>query len=478
VATLSVGVLVTLIAAYGPARRAGHTPPVEAMRGEFATPRLSIKRRLVPAVVLSSIGVGLTTEAVAQDSLQLLGGGFVVVLISLLMLSPFVAPIIMSIFRPLTRWRPMGRLAQGNANRNPKRTAATAFALALGLALISCFALIGASLRATFTDVLENGQNWNYIISNVQNGPVAPNVVAAVQDTAGVASTVRLGFTPVSTQDDPQGRMFTLGLGGTVSDAFTLDMVAGDGELTPDTFLVTDTEAAKRGWAMGDSVTFTAPGAPAAPLTVGGIMAAGQFLDPMVMPLEVSQSLAPPDSREPAQIMVATTADADDAALRDAFEEATKNYPLVTYQDLDEYTEGANAQINTLLYIMYGMLALAIVISILGIVNTLGLSVVERRREVGMLRAVGTLRKQVRRMITIESILIATYGAIIGIALGLVYGWLFVGQLEDDGFTARVVPWDQFAAFVVIAIIVGALAALWPAIKASRTKPLEALAED
>lgn len=478
VATLSVGILVTLAAAYGPARRAGHTSPVEAMRGEFATPKPSIKRRLVPALVLLGIGAGLTAVAVAQDSLQMLGGGFVVVLIALLMLSPFAAPIIMSIFRPLTRWRPMGRLAQGNANRNPKRTAATAFALALGLALISCFALIGASLRETFTGVLENGQNWTYIVSNAQNGPVAPNVIAAVQDTKGVASTVQLGFTSVSTEDAPGERLFTLGLGGKVSDAFTLDMVAGDGELTPDTFLVTDTEAAKRGWAMGDSVTFTAPGAPPATLRVGGIMAAGQFLDPMVVPLEVSQTLAPPELREPSQVLVATTPGADDAALRAAFGEATKNYPLVTYQDREEYAQGANAQINTILYIMYGMLALAIVISILGIVNTLGLSVVERRREVGMLRAVGTSRRQVRRMITIESILIASYGAIIGITLGLVYGWLFVGRLKDDGFTSRVVPWGQFAIFVVIAVIVGALAALWPAIKASRTKPLEALAED
>ena len=146
-------------------------------------------------------------------------------------------------------------------------------------------------------------------------------------------------------------------------------------------------------------------------------------------------------------------------------------------QDREEFKGAQSQQIDTLLAVLYGLLALAVVIAILGIVNTLALSVVERRREIGMLRAVGMQRAQVRRTIYLESMLIALFGAIVGLALGVAFGWGFVRTLRDEGLDTLTIPWGQLLAMLVGSAVVGVLAALWPAIRAARTPPLEVVTE-
>ncbi len=168
----------------------------------------------------------------------------------------------------------------------------------------------------------------------------------------------------------------------------------------------------------------------------------------------------------------------DQAQLRDDLREAVAPYVTTTVDDLEAFTSSLTSQVDILLGILYGLLALAVVISILGIVNTLGLSVVERRREIGMLRAVGMLRSQVRRVIYVESVLISVYGALLGLVVGLVFGYLFARSLVPDGLDITVVPWGQVALFLVVAAVVGVLAALWPGHRAARTRPLEAIAAE
>jgi putative ABC transport system permease protein len=164
-------------------------------------------------------------------------------------------------------------------------------------------------------------------------------------------------------------------------------------------------------------------------------------------------------------------------ALRAGLEKVTDPYYTVDVKNKEEFKGQQADQINGLLGLLYGLLGLAIIISILGIINTLALSVVERRREIGMLRAVGLLRAQLRRTVYIESLLIAVFGAVLGLAIGLTFGALFTHRLKDQGLDVLQIPWGQAVLFLVIAAVVGVLAALWPAARAARTKPLEAIAE-
>jgi putative ABC transport system permease protein len=175
-------------------------------------------------------------------------------------------------------------------------------------------------------------------------------------------------------------------------------------------------------------------------------------------------------------ILIKAAPGADLHALRAGLEQATNDFYVVTVQDREEFKGQVASQINGLLALLYGLLGLAIVIAILGIINTLALSVVERRREIGMLRAVGMQRKQVRRTIYLESLLIAVFGALLGLVLGVAYGSMFTRTLRGQGLDTLSVPWGQALTFLVVAAVVGVLAALWPGSRAARTRPLEAIA--
>jgi putative ABC transport system permease protein len=210
--------------------------------------------------------------------------------------------------------------------------------------------------------------------------------------------------------------------------------------------------------------------------TITGIYADNQLLGPWLVSGDVYRTLTPPNEQADIVILIRAAPGADLHALRTGLEQATNNFYVVTVQNRDEFKGQVAGQINGLLGLLYGLLGLAIVIAILGIINTLALSVVERRREIGMLRAVGMQRKQVRRTIYVESLLIAVFGAVLGLGLGIAYGSMFTRTLRNQGLDTLSVPWTQAVTFLVVAGIVGVLAALWPGIRAARTRPLEAIA--
>jgi putative ABC transport system permease protein len=202
-----------------------------------------------------------------------------------------------------------------------------------------------------------------------------------------------------------------------------------------------------------------------------------QLLDGWLVSGQVYRELTQPTDRYVIVGLVKAAPGANLAALRTGLQDATNSFYVVDVQDRDQYEGQIAGQVNGLLGLLYGLLALAIVIAILGIVNTLALSVVERRREIGMLRAVGMQRRQVRRTIYLESLLIAVFGAVLGLVLGLAYGSLFTHTLRDQGLNRLSVPWGQAVAFLVVAGVVGVLAALWPGIRAARTSPLQAISD-
>jgi putative ABC transport system permease protein len=240
--------------------------------------------------------------------------------------------------------------------------------------------------------------------------------------------------------------------------------------------IVSEKIADERDWTVGTKHVLQVPGVAPITVTVGGIYENDDLFGPWAVGGDVYRTLTPRNEWSDDVALVHTKPGADLAAVRAGLEKATNDLYVVDVRDKDQFKGMLASQVNGLLGLLYGLLGLAIVIAILGIVNTQALSVIERRREIGMLRAVGMQRKQVRRTIYLESLLIAVFGAVLGVTLGLLYGSLFTRTLKDAGLDVISVPWGQAGLFLVLAGAVGVLAALWPGFRAARTPPLEAIA--
>jgi putative ABC transport system permease protein len=219
------------------------------------------------------------------------------------------------------------------------------------------------------------------------------------------------------------------------------------------------------------------PGGGSRTVTITGIYADNQLFNNWIVSDDVLRALVPANqiTQDVGVVLAAPGTNLD--TLQTNLQNAVDPFYIAQVQTRDQFKGQQADQINGLLNVLYGLLGLAIVISILGIINTLALSVVERRREIGMLRAIGALRKQVRRAIQLESLLIAIFGALLGLVLGITFGALFTHTLRSQGLTEISIPWTQDVVFLIVAGVVGVVAALWPAARAARTKPLEAIAE-
>ena len=271
---------------------------------------------------------------------------------------------------------------------------------------------------------------------------------------------------------------FGTGVDGPLAPVLKVSMKSGGGEPTGTTMLVSQNSADTHHWTVGSTHTLSASGYAPTTVTVGGIYANDQLLGPWMVSGDIYRSLTPKNQWSDDVALVKAAPGVDQAALGTSLDAAVNDYYIVNVQNRTQFKGQIASQINGLLGLIYGLLGLAIVIAVLGIINTLALSVVERRREIGMLRAVGMQRKQVRRTIYLESLLIAVFGALLGLVLGTAYGTLFAHSLKGQGLDSISVPWQQSVAFLVIAAFVGVLAALWPGARAARTRPLEAITSE
>jgi putative ABC transport system permease protein len=480
IVALLLGTGVTLLSANAPARRAAKVPPVAAMREEFAsTSATSLRRRTVLGTVVAALGALVTFGGAINSSAgtgaSLIGLGLLGVAAGAMMLSPVLAGWIIT---PLGKviGRPFGaagRLARTNAVRNPRRTAATAFALTLGLLLVSGIAVVGASMKASISGIVDNSVRADYILGTHTDVDIPPLAAVAASKVPGVGSTTELH--DVSALVDGKHRV-GIGVDGPLSAIVKLDVKHGSAAATGNNMLVSSDTAKSNHWTIGSRHTLSVPGRTPAVETISGIYADNQLLGPWLVSGDVYRTLTPPNERADIVILIRAAPGADLGALRTGLEQATNNFYVLTVQNRDEFKGEVAGQIDGLLGLLYGLLGLAIVIAILGIINTLALSVVERRREIGMLRAVGMQRKQVRRTIYVESLLIAVFGAVLGLGLGLAYGSMFTHTLRGQGLDTLSVPWGQAVGFLVVAGVVGVLAALWPGSRAARTRPLEAIA--
>ncbi|MEO7261902.1 MAG: FtsX-like permease family protein [Jatrophihabitantaceae bacterium] len=477
---LAIGVGVTMFSAYSPARRAAKIAPVAAMREEFASTGTSLRRRTAIGAVASLLGVlGLVAGAVAEPgggAAGLIGLGALGLILGVLLGAPALSRPVIAVlgagFGPV--FGTVGRLARTNAVRNPRRTAATAFALTLGLMLVTTIAVFGASAKKSINGLIDNDVTADYILTGPDAIGVPVAAAPAAAKVSGVTATVELHFVQVKIDGRTE---YGTGVDGPLEQVLRVQMLRGSADLSGRDLLVSQKWAKDNGWNVGSTVAMRTADQNTVSTRIGGIYDDSQLLGNWLASGALYRELTPSRLLADEVVLVKAAPGADLAAMRTGLERATDPLVVVQVQDREQFKGEGASQINALLAVLYGLLALAIVIAVLGIVNTLALSVVERRREIGMLRAVGVLRPQLRRTIYLESMLIAVFGAIVGVALGLTFGTLFVRTLREQGLDQVSVPVGQAVLMLVLAAVVGVLAALLPAARAARTPPLAAIAD-
>jgi putative ABC transport system permease protein len=475
VVALVVGVGVTVVSAIGPARRAVATPPMAALVSHRADEQLSSRRRIViggagTVVSVALLGVGLTASAIG-----LVGLGAVGIFLGVGMLAPTVArPMASAIGRPLAGILGIsGRLGRENSMRSPRRTAQTAAALMVGLALVSAMAVFGASLSKSTTNSVDNAISADLIVTGPNAGFPA-SVVTAVSRVPGVVATA----TAYKGQFELRGSLSTLVGVSTdhLADSVILRMTAGsaEGPLTAGRILVDAPTARDDHLSVGSVVPVKFALTGDSTMRVGGIFAPNALIGSYL----VGGGFFLSHFTNPLPIAVLAKTDGD-AGVANAVNNALDPYPNVGVQTKAQYEASQAASIKKLLGIVYALLALAVLIALIGIVNTLLLSVFERTHEIGLLRAVGMKRRQIRAMIRSEAVILSLFGAIIGVVVGTGLGTALVSSLRhSQEITVVVIPFVSLVVFLFIATGLGLGAASWPARRAARLDVLAAIAAE
>lgn len=478
VISLLLGTVVTVFAASTPARRAGRIPPVAAMREEFASASAAgLRRRTVIGLALaigaavatvSGATAGTTSSAASLTGVGLLGACAAAMLLSPVFARWVIHPLGRVVGRPFGM---VGQLARTNAVRNPRRTAATAFALTLGLVLVTGIAVVGSSMKASINKMFDDNVTADYVLSTNNRLPVA--AAQAARSAQGVQSVTEIH--DLTAKVDGTTRTGSA-VDGSLAAVMRVRMEQGTPATSGLDMIVSHKTATERHWAVGSRHRFAVPGIGSRVLTVTGVFKNDNLIGPWAVDGNIYRALTPKNDWSDDVALVRAERGAHPTSVRAALKKATNDFYVVDVRNRTEFKGMVASQINGLIALLYGLLGLAIVIAILGIINTQALSVIERRREIGMLRAVGMQRKQVRRMVYVESLLIAVFGAVLGVALGLGFGSLFARTLRSQGMTVISLPWGQASLFLVLAALVGVLAALWPGFRAASTAPLSAIA--
>jgi len=477
--SLLVGVLVTVISAYVPARRAASVPPVAAMRDEIELPTRSLMVRTVIGTVLFAVALltaqrGLASTDDGTRAAQLVGISALCTLVAVIALAPIVGRFVLTILGAPFSGSAVGRLARENGRRNPRRTAATASALAIGLALMTAIGVIASSTKASVADVVDTTIGADYVVFGVKFQPFPPTVYDAVKGTPGTSTVTFVRQVPIKVGGDQS--ILTGVEPDQITQVVDLTMVQGSlSSLGLGDVAVDDETAASAGVKVGDSVTGTFVNGTSS-LVVTAIYKPAAAYQGWISSIGTLMSKGARELDSAVYIKVAPGN--DPATVRSALDERLAPFPVVKLQDQASLKEQVNSQFDKVFGFIYALLALAVIVAFIGIVNTLALSVHERRREVGLLRAVGTSRPQIRRMVVLEAVLISLFGAALGVVVGLVYGALLQKVLEPQGITKLAVPGGQIGWFLALGVVGGVIAALWPAFTASRLDVLRAIASE
>jgi len=477
---LVVGVLVTVFAAIVPARRAARIPPIAALR-EVAAPVRALGARIAGGTAVTGIGVALLLLGLFlqfDNAIAVVGIGALATFVGVSMLAPLVAAQFARFAgAPLRRMGIVGRLAQENAIRRPRRTAATASALMIGVALVSVIAVFQASAKASVAAAFRNDFDSDFQVQLSSFGDplssgISPALTERLRGVPELDAVVRgrLG----QYRSGPAGaEKFVLGVDGPLGEVVAIEMAEGSlGDLGPGTALLSEAEAGSLGASVGDFVRVQVQSGAFIELTVVGIFEESPLGSPLIIDLATYEQFI--SFRLDMFIYMQVDDGIDPAVARPQVERVVEEFPNVKLTNTEELISDTEEQIDGLLNLLVVLLGFAVVIALLGIVNTLALSIAERKREIGLLRAVGMQQRQVRRMIRWEAVLIAVFGGLLGLVVGVSLGAaivLAVGQ----GLTLAV-PWTQMVIYLILAGLGGVLAAWVPARRGARTKILDAIA--
>ncbi|MEZ5186805.1 MAG: FtsX-like permease family protein [Candidatus Nanopelagicales bacterium] len=474
-----LAVVVTVLSALLPAVRAAHTPPIEALR-ESATPveRPGRVRTGIGTVIMVASLAGLFTAYGNDPSVPRVAFAALGLLIGTVLLAPVLA---MGAARMATAVMSVGgvsgRLAGRNAERGPRRVAATASALLIGLALVTTVAVVVASARESINQLVDRAFGADYVVATATGNPFSADIATRLREVPDVQYVVSQSQGPARV--DGEDQLITAVGGGPVTSVLDLQATAGTlDSLTQGTAIADQEWADQNNVGAGERVTALFPSGQTRSFTLTGIFERPQagLLSGLVIPKDDYRAVG--GAVQDTLLYVILAPGADPATTLPAVEKVTDENPLLQVLDQASVKEQNSRQINQLLYLIYGMLGLSIIIAALGVVNTMALSVLERTREIGLLRAVGASRRQVRRMIRWEAVLVAVAGAAIGVLVGMLAGISLRAALSGDGIDVLVIPIGTLIVILVLAILLGVLAAALPARRAARLDILAAIATE
>jgi putative ABC transport system permease protein len=483
IAAFSVGILITVIAALLPAIRASRIPPIAALQ-EAATPDRPLTKVTVSGAVVGAaggtlLGLGLAGTGSGTTTLWLILSGVLVSFIGVALLTPLLSRPLVGLLGRLFSWSVPGKLGRLNSGRNPRRTAITAAALMVGLALITGVNVIIASAKASIQKIADQQIRVDLIISGEGANGMPATFDPAVLDQVGRIDGVQ----------DVVGEYYDVGLVNgertgvsAITDLpayarmLSLKPISGEFKpLGPGDIAVDADRAQGYGVKLGDQVRVQLSRGEERTLTIVNVYEDSNIGGGWMMSDAVAK-----DFRTPQPMMgdIVLAQGASVEAVRQQVDRLLVDNPEVSVADRDAYIDQQASQTDSLVTMVQILLALAILIAVLGVINTLALSVLERTRELGLLRAIGLRRAQTMRMITVESVVISVFGALLGLGVGIGLGASVIRALRDEGFTELALPWSSMSVYLALAALVGVVAAVLPAIRAARVNVLAAIAHE
>jgi putative ABC transport system permease protein len=488
ISSVLVGTFITLASAILPARRAASIAPIAAMRDVAVESTKTSRRRVVLGALLLVGGAAALWSGLygnSDSALQLVGFGAFLVFMGFTVIGPVIAaPMARVLGWPMARFGGVSsRIARENAMRNPKRTATTASALMIGVGLVGFISVTAQSLKVSLVEAINTSVTAQYVVTTDSFGATALPLSLTGQITAlpevKVAAAVGAGFANI----DGKAKVVLGSDTAALQQVVTITDVSGSfADLSDSGIAIPKTLAADKHLSVGDSLAVSFLQGGPSQLTIESIydtrfpiQGPGYFIN-----AQLFAQVTPPDQQTAQSIYVGLndTSDMGIVEAREPLDQIVSSVPGAKLQSVKEFTKAQTDQANQFLVIVYVLLALALIIAIIGVINTLLLSVYERTRELGLLRAVGMSRRQVRSSIRAESVIISLIGTIIGLGIGLVFGWALVQALYDEGITSFAVPWAQLVTIVIIAALAGVGAALYPARRAARLDVLRAISSE